>query len=571
MGAFFLLRDSDSPRLEARRDALLAALARQSFRSPRCFAAAGCKIYLYDKLLAAHENAYREDEDTFCLSVGTFLYRGEIGAAALQRFHADFRPDAIAWDHIAGQFCLIVAKHGAVHLISDRIGLYKTYRSADGAVISSSLLAVSAVADRLTVDAQSVYEYVLAGAPYGNRTVFEEIAQVDPDALLCIRPDGVSSIDLPIVAHAVSDLPFTELLAENLATLRRYFGMLAQRFGDRISTALSGGYDSRLMLALLRSCGVQPYVYVYGADDDCDVRVARQIAAGEGFPLFHTDKRAGAQRAIDEVAAAVADNLHLLDGLAYAGLFDDGIEVRTRRERCSGGHLTLNAMAGELYRRPDVANRAFDAVEVVWRYFCGFDPAICTDRFAADDYCDAMARKVRQIVRSGDPLSRADVTWVFPTFYARYWSGGTVSINNRLGPALLPFCDLAIVRDAVRLPIAHRSYGRFEAALIRAVDPRLAAYDSCYGHDFTSPPPPDRVAAEWLSTVRAPIAVRFKARPQAPHPYYLARPYVAAVLDTSFPYLRRFFHLDRVRDAHQYNRICTLEYLFETFSPRVIG
>jgi asparagine synthase (glutamine-hydrolysing) len=571
MGAFFLLRDLQAPLDEARRDTLLTALARQGFRDARRFTAAGCNIYLYGKLLAEYENGYRDGDDSFCLSVGTFFYRGELGRAALQRFHADFRPDAIPWDHVAGQFCLIVAKHGAVYLISDRIGLYKTYRSADGAVISSSFLAVAAVADRLRIDTQSLYEYVLLGAPYANRTVFDEIVQVDPDALLCIRPDGVSSTDLPTVAHAVRDLPFAELLAENLATLHSYFGMLAHRFGDRISTALSGGYDSRLMLALLRSCGVKPYVYVYGADDDGDVRVARQIAAGEGFPLYHTNKQKGAERGVDEVAAAIEDNLHFFDGTPYAGVFDDGIDARTRRDRCRDRHLTLNGMAGELYRRPDVANRRFDSLEVVWRYFCGFDPAICSERFAADAYCDALAHKVRQTLRSGDPLSRADVTWVIPTFYARYWSGGTVSINNRLSPALLPFCDLAIVRDSIRLPITQRWYGLFEAALIRAVDPRLAAYDSRAGHDFASPPPLDRVVSEWRTTVRAPILFRFNARPQAPYPYYLARPYVGAVLDTSFPYLRRFFHLDRVRDAHQYNRICTLEYLFEKLAPQEIG
>ena len=163
-----------------------------------------------------------------------------------------------------------------------------------------------------------------------------------------------------------------------------------------------------------------------------------RIAAGEGFPLFHTDKQRGARRGIDEVAAAVEDNLHFFDGTPYAGVFDDGADARTRRERCRDGRLVLNGMAGELYRRPDVANRPFDSREVVWRFFCGFDPAVCSERFAADAYCDALANKIRQTLRSGDPLSRADVTWVIPTFYARYWAGGTVSINNRLSPALLP-------------------------------------------------------------------------------------------------------------------------------------
>jgi asparagine synthase (glutamine-hydrolysing) len=164
-------------------------------------------------------------------------------------------------------------------------------------------------------------------------------------------------------------------------------------------------------------------------------------------------------------------------------------------------------------------------------------------------------------------LSRPDVTWTVPAFYARYWSGGTVSLNNRLSPALLPFCDLLITREAIRLPIAYRYRGAFEAALIAALDPRLAGYPSCYGHDFLSPPPLERVVSEWRATVRPPIHYRFTSRPESARPYYLEPPYLGAVFDGAFPYLRRFFHLDRIRDAFQYTPICTLEYLFQKQSP----
>ena len=566
MGAFFLLRGERTPPLEA---TLFDELGRQGFRPPRRFEAAGCRIYLYGKLQSDHVNAYQAAPQSFCLSVGTFFYRGAIGCRALEQFHADFRPAAIPWDDIAGQFCLIVAKDGAVHLLTDRIGLYKTYRNVDASLVTSSFLAAAAAAETLTIVPQSLYEYVLVGAPFANRTIFDEIELVDPDTLLCIRPDGVASTQLAPVPHDWRRGSFAELLEINLATLRRYFAMLADAFGARISTGLSGGYDSRLMLALLRACGVSPYVFVYGTEHDCDVQVARQIADGERFPLHHTDKRAAAQIGPDQFAALVESNLRFFDGYPYGGIFDDGADVRTRRDRCAHGELTLNGMAGELYRKPDLPNRPFTVREVVWRYYCGFDPAVCTARFHPAAYCDALTRKISTTLRAEtDELARSDFTWIIPAFYARYWSGGTVSVNNRLSPALLPFCDLPIVREAVRLPIAYRYYGRFEAALIEALDPRLAAYRSGYGHDFASPPPLANIVSEWRATVRPPVYYRFTARPQAEHPYYLAAPYVGAVLDASFPYLRHYFHLDRVRDAHQYNRICTLEYLFQRHSAR---
>ena len=42
-------------------------------------------------------------------------------------------------------------------------------------------------------------------------------------------------------------------IARNPENLRRYFDAIGTCFADRIDTALSGGYDSRLMVALLCS------------------------------------------------------------------------------------------------------------------------------------------------------------------------------------------------------------------------------------------------------------------------------------------------------------------------------
>ena len=160
--------------------------------------------------------------------------------------------------------------------------------------------------------------------------------------------------------------------------------MLSSAFGDRISTALSGGYDSRLMLALLRACGVAPYVYVYGYEDDCDVQVARSIAAGEGFALVHTDKQAGAPIGVGRIRR---------DRRRQSALLRRTLVCRRLRRRRRRAHAprALPARRAHAQRQRSaicIAGRTwptgrFDALEVVWRYYCGFDPAVCTESFSA--------------------------------------------------------------------------------------------------------------------------------------------------------------------------------------------
>jgi asparagine synthase (glutamine-hydrolysing) len=568
MGAFFLLRRVPAPDADARRRLLLAELDRQGFRRPQRFDAPGCEIHLFPPLVSGAAHAYRESADRFCLAAGTFIYRGETGTAALRRFLAEVEWPHVPWDDICGQFCVLAQTQRQLHLVTDRLGLYKVYRNADASILSSSFLAVAAAAPQRTVDPQGAYEYVFQGTTFGGRTIVREVELVDPDALLSIGATGVTTRPLAPIPHGWSDAGFAALREANLAALRRYVASVERVAAQGVSLALTGGYDSRLLLALLRERDLRPYVYVYGAADDGDVQVARRIAAGEGFSLAHTDRRAGPRLDHEALAAAVETNCRVFDGYPVDGIFDDGSDLQTRRERCRHGELALNGIGGELYRRPDLANLPYSTQDVVWRFFCGFHPLDCTAAFDEQAYCAAVGQAMtRAVGAAAGPLDRALVSLIVPAFYYRYWAGRNCSLNNRLGHALQPFCDLPVVRESVRIPVAARAYGAFEAALIRAVDPRLAAYPSSYGHAFTEPPPLANVVREWRATVRPPIHSRYGLVPQAQeHPYWLAPSAVAAIVDPEFPYLRRLFHLHRRVSPVRRNRICTLEYLYQRSS-----
>lgn len=134
---------------------------------------------------------------------------------------------------------------------------------------------------------------------------------------------------------------------------------------------------------------------------------------------------------------------------------------------------------------------------------------------------------------------------------------------------LTPFIDANVVPDALAVPIALKNSGRFEARLIAAFDPRLAAYPSAYGHDFAHSPPVKRLVKDAITLRKPPIVRRYSFRLQwrrpAKRPYFLSDAYLGKVIDLGFPFMSRLFDVGRIYENGQYNRLCTLEYLCQRF------
>ena len=420
-----------------------------------------------------------------------------------------------------------------------------------------------------TANPQGVYEYVHQEATYGRDTVLNEVVQASCRGCY-VFTDAVDFQPWPRAARPQIEVAAMDVhLDRCLQRLRSIFISLSRCFGDRIDTALSGGYDSRLTLALLQEQGVQPAVHVYGHANSADVKVAQAIAAAESFALDHVDKAQFRQPSIDEFTNIVRRNFFAFDGWPPSGIFDSGADLETRKMRASGERLMLNGGGGEIFRNFFyLPSHIHSPRQVVHSFYNRYAPRWCTSEFDEQRYLKALQDKLADALDLSGAMTRADVEMAYPVFRCGFWMGRNNALNNRLGWTMTPFIDHELVQLAVRVPLALKNHGHFEAAMIRKVSPRLAGYLSDYGHNFAGPAPISRQIKDWLIFLRPPalrrLTYRVRFRQPQPMPTLLKPDYLYNIVNPSMPHMSRFYQLASVNDPSAFARIASLEYLFET-------
>jgi asparagine synthase (glutamine-hydrolysing) len=454
----------------------------------------------------AVENCVISTPAAFACCAGPLWYRGRFGIAALRLLIEE--TGGIDETQLRGNFALFLGKDQRYVLMNDALGLVRVYVSPDKRFYSTSWLATCAYAGHVELDEQAVSEYVLLGASHSDNSIARGITTLplahafdlsQGRARLRFAPDTWNGTAAPSSFDEAADK------ADGL--LRTIFNETAAAFHARVRTALSGGFDSRLIVAGLLACGERPELFVYGGPESDDISIARSVAACMDLPLDVIDKEElNRQRPAPDMERLVQNAL-FFDGLPNDGIQDSGADQQTRLQSMAGGHLAPNGGGGEIFRNffhlPD---RPFHAIDVVRAFYRGFDSGVFRRRHGLFEYQDQLVASIEATLGVDRlpkrRLRRTQVELLYPLFRCHFWMGVNNSIAARHGYYATPLVDLNTVRLACGLPLAWKNAGAFESRLIARLNHAIADQPTSYGFRFSDGP--DRAArlTEWANCMR---------------------------------------------------------------------
>lgn len=194
-----------------------------------------------------------------------------------------------------GRFALLDVDGDRVALSGSPIGGYALYaRPLDSGTVAVSnvLPLLAALPPHARADEDGLEDVLLAGWTFGSRTVWDGIDRLPPGTSRITDGTLVRSSDRLIdPALEAATLPVHRDLDVGADLLRETIAAVARQHRGPLELGLSGGRDSRVILAAALAAGVTPHLYTLAVPDDPaypdtgDVVAARRVAATLGLEL----------------------------------------------------------------------------------------------------------------------------------------------------------------------------------------------------------------------------------------------------------------------------------------------
>jgi asparagine synthase (glutamine-hydrolysing) len=379
---------------------------------------------------------------------------GHLGPTHLVHLYED---DPSFLTRLNGRFhgLLVDRTRGTTTLFNDRYGLHRIYyhESKEAFYFAVEAKAILAVRPELrTADPRGIGEFLACGCVLENRTLFDGIYVLPPASAWVFQNGSLERKEVYFRPREWEEQVTLEPEAY-YQELRRVFSQNLPRYfsdGDRIGLSLTGGLDTRMIMAWHKaSPGTLPCYSFGGMYRDCkDVVVARKVAqaCGQPYEVICTGKEF-----LSRFSHYAERTVYLSDGCAAVNRSVD-LYANEKAREIAPVRMTGN-YGGEVLRRV----RAFRPEKPTPGVFCSdVLPLI-----------DAAAETYRGLL-NGHPLS-------FAIFRQAPWHHyGLLALEETQVSLRSPYLDNDFIRTVFRAPQAALADNQISLRLIADGNPDLA-------------------------------------------------------------------------------------------------
>ena len=377
-----------------------------------------------------------------------------------------------------GQFAAVKVdlQNLQLEVLTDPLGMEQVYVHHRGptVVVSNSVRLIEQTCGLTAIDEIGASLFLSLGWVGGDRTLRESVQVLQGGTVHQWTFNGVrtSVVYWPRTAllrlRAHGDDEWVDDVACRVVSMLR---VLSARFGP-IECDLTGGRDSRVMVAALLAAGVPATYFTGGAPGSADVRIGTDIA--HAFRLSHYvdhNKAAVLPCWDDAVRLLIEQNDGLVNLWQVADcLFQDHPLARLPVHLWgTGGEIAR----GFYYQHvPGLSTcQARDMMQAFPAALLGTDTALLTPQ--ARQLALASVRDTCQgLLHEGfEPGDVPDAFYAYDR--VRRWAGTNTRKMAQVCDLFTPFCTAPFLEAALAYPLADRIAGRLHVELIRATQPAL--------------------------------------------------------------------------------------------------
>lgn len=431
-----------------------------------------------------------EATGNWLLSIGTWFHPGgwksgnelgllkryqEIGATRLAR-------------ELEGFFVIVLGDSQTrdIFVLTDLVGsCHGFYRQCKNALALSGSSLLLASLDKFHLDSNACQEFLALGCIYEDRSLFTEVRKLAPASVYRFQQGGLQAVER---YWRISQLHLesrhgpaaAQALWESLTgAAKRIQDLFARPVCD-----LTGGYDSRALVAAFYQAGLRFSTVVSGPAESRDVVVSRGLARMAGLPHLHMPPPT--ETSLDELRQALCVTDGEYDLVEYARI------QRIHQTLAQQFDGSLNGSFGEVARgfwwevlAPETgARRPLDSRRVARKRYVAqpFDASL----FPPETRIDMVSHMAGVINRAVADLTHlpntAQMDQVYLLVRMQRWQGRIASSTNQIWPCLSPF----ILRPVLEVMLETQARFRRRSLLVRmmlaTMAPRWAEFPLEHGY-----------------------------------------------------------------------------------------